>query len=153
MRGPHRSLMILAFLLICGSMLCAQLPAGFASSVLQNGYTAPMGLVFTHGGNWMCTWDKSGTVYVSKWSGTSYVKQATPALDISDEVGNWRDLGLFSVCPDPAFQTNGLMYLYYVVDRHHLLYAGTPQYSPDSNLYFKATIARVTRYRINLTAT
>ena len=112
-----------------------------------------MGVVFTNNGNSMWTWEKSGKVYVSKWSGTTYVKQSTPVLDISDEVGDWRDLGLFSFCPDPAFETNGLVYLYYVVDRHHLLFAGTPQYNIATSDYFKATIARVTRYRLNLNAT
>ena len=149
----HRTLFLLIFFSITESMLFAQLPAGFTSSILQNGYTAPMGLVFTNNGNSMWTWEKSGKVYVSKWNGTTYVKQATPVLDISDEVGDWRDFGLFSFCPDPAFETNGLVYLYYVVDRYYLLNAGTPQYNPAINDYFKASIGRVTRYRLNQGAT
>ena len=126
MNRRYRSLILFIFFFITASRLSAQLPAGFTSSVLQNGFTAPMGVVFTNNGNSMWTWEKSGKVYVSKWNGTTYVKQATPVLDISDEVGDWRDFGLLSFRPDPAFETNGLVYLYYAVDRHHLLFAGTP---------------------------
>src|SRR6185295_219611 len=149
----HRSLILVTFFLISESRLSAQLPAGFSSSVLQSGYTAPMGVVFTNNGNSMWTWEKGGKVYISKWNGTTYVKQVTPVLDISDEVGDWRDFGLLSICPDPDFETNNLIYLYYVVDRHHLLFAGTPQYNPTTDDYFKATIGRVTRYRLNQGAT
>src|SRR4249919_1658581 len=141
----RRTLFLLIFFSIIESMLFAQLPAGFTSSILQNGYTAPMGVVFTNKGNSMWTWEKSGKVYVSKWNGTAYIKQATPVLDISDEVGDWRDLGLLSFCPDPAFETNGLVYLYYVVDRYYLLNASNPQYNSATNDYFKASIGRVTR--------
>src|SRR6476660_5740004 len=139
----HRSPILLILFFIVESRVSAQLPAGFASSILQNGYTAPMGVVFTNNGNSMWTWEKSGKVYVSKWNGTTYVKQTTPVLDISDEVGDWRDFGLFSFCPDPAYETNGLVYLYYVVDRYYLLNAGTPQYNSATNDYFKASIGRV----------
>ena len=128
----------------------AQLPTGFNSNVVQNGYTAPMGIVFTNDGNSMFVWDKAGHVYVSTWNGSVYVKQSAPALEISDEVGDWRDFGLLSFCLDPNFSVNGLVYLYYVVDRHHLLFAGTPNYNATANNYFNASIGRVTRYRMNL---
>ncbi|MEJ0101600.1 MAG: Ig-like domain-containing protein [Bacteroidota bacterium] len=147
-RGP-RNLVLFVLFFIQLSNLSAQLPTGFASSVLQTGYTAPMGVIFSNNGNTMWTWEKSGKVYVSKWNGTSYTKQATPVTDISDEVGDWRDFGLLSFCVDPDFETNGLVYLYYVVDRHHLLFSGTAQYNPATDDYFKATIGRVTRYRLN----
>ena len=123
MNRLHRSLFLLIFFLITESILFATITSWVLHpAFLQNSYTAPMGVVFTNNGNSMWTWEKSGKVYVSKWNGTTYIKQATPVLDISDEVGDWRDLGLFSFCPDPAFETNSLVYLYYVVDRHHLLY-------------------------------
>jgi glucose/arabinose dehydrogenase/PKD repeat protein len=134
------------------SKLSAQLPTGFTSNLVQNGYTAPMGVIFSSNGNSMFTWDKAGRIFVSQWNGIAYVKQTDAVLDISDEVGNWRDFGLLSVCVDPDFDLNGLIYLYYVVDRHHLLYAGTPQYNSATNEYLKATIGRVTSYRLNLGA-
>ncbi len=124
------------------------LPAGFVSSVLQSGYDTPMGTVFSADYKQLFVWEKSGKVWVSLWNGTQYVKQATPVLDISEEVGNWRDFGLASICLDPNFAQNGLLYLFYMVDRHHLLYNGTAKYNPATNEYYNATISRVTRYQV-----
>ena len=140
-------------LLLVGSLsvtdqLFAQLPSGFSRSLVQDNYTNPVGLVFSTDGNQFYVWEKSGRVWVSTWNGTSYVRQSTPVLDISEEVGEWNDFGLHSFCLDPNFQTNGLFYVYYVVDLHHLLYYGTPQYSSTANLYHHATICRATRYRL-----
>jgi len=149
MSRGQRYLVLLVFFFIQLSRLSAQLPSGFASSVLQNGYTAPMGVVFSNNGNTMWTWEKAGKVYVSKWNGSSYAKQATPVLDISEEVGDWRDFGLLSIALDPDFETNSLIYLYYVVDRHYLINFGTANYNPATNDYFKATIGRITRYKLN----
>ena len=47
---------------------------------------------------------------------------------------------------DPAFRVNGYIYLLYAVDRHYLLYFGTPSYNPNANEYNNATIGRLTRY-------
>lgn len=44
-----------------------------------------------------------------------------------------------------------MIYLFYVVDLHHLLHFGTPQYNSSENQYRNATISRVTRYRIQNT--
>ncbi|GAB3939982.1 hypothetical protein GCM10028805_01060 [Spirosoma harenae] len=127
----------------------AQLPTGFNNSLVQNGYTTPMGTVFSADSRQLFVWDKAGRIWVSNWNGAQYIKQATPVLDISEEVGNWRDFGLASMCLDPNFASNGLVYLYYVVDRHHLLYFGTSTYSATKDEYYNATISRVTRYKIN----
>ena len=128
--------------------LLAQLPTGFTLSKAQTGYNQPMGLVFSANQQQQFVWDKSGKVWVSTWNGTSYVQQTTPVLDISEEVGDWRDFGLMSVCLDPNFAQNGLVYLFYIVDRHHLLYAGTAAYDPTKDEYYNATISRVTRYKL-----
>ncbi|WP_375446958.1 RICIN domain-containing protein [uncultured Fibrella sp.] len=112
-----------------------------------------MGLVFSADGQRQFVWDKAGRVWVSVWNGTQYVKQATPALDISEEVGNWRDFGLMSFCLDPNYSQNGLIYLFYIVDRHHLLNAGTAAYSATKDEYYNATISRVTRYQLVTTTT
>ena len=48
---------------------------------------------------------------------------------------------------DPAFESNGLIYLMYAVDRHHLLNFGTPNYNPATTITGQATIGRVTRYQ------
>ncbi len=141
------------FLFIAATRLSAQLPAGFSANIVQSDYIAPMGVVFSTNGSSMFVWDKAGHVYLSQWNGSSYIKQTTPILDISDEVGDWRDFGLLSFCLDPDFDVNGLVYLYYVVDRHHLLYFGTGQYNTATDDYYKATIGRVTRYRLNIGTT
>ena len=51
---------------------------------------------------------------------------------------------------DPNFQNNGLIYLLYVVDRHHLLYFGTGSYNPGTMISGQATIGRVTRYQTTM---
>jgi glucose/arabinose dehydrogenase len=149
-----KALCILLFIMaISTSALFAQLPAGFVDAKMQDGYTSPMGIVFSKDGKRMFVWEKAGKIWCSDWNGTTYVKNATPFLDISEEAADWRDFGLLSMCIDPNFDTNGLIYLFYMVDRHHLLNFGTPQYSATTDDYFKPSICRVTRYKINLGAT
>jgi glucose/arabinose dehydrogenase len=131
------------------SFLSAQLPSGFIDAKIQGGYTTPMGIIFSKNGTKMFVWEKKGTLWVSNWNGITYVKQSTPVIDISPEVADWRDFGFQSVALDPNFDANGLIYLFYQVDRHHLLYFGTPQYDNNTDEYFNASISRLTRYRLN----
>jgi len=143
----------LIFLVIFFCFTCivnAQLPTGYSAVEVQSGYNTIMGVVFNQDGTKMFVWEKRGHVYVSNWDGTTYVKQATPVLDISDEVGDWRDFGFASFCLDPNFDTNGLVYMFYMVDREHLMNFGTPSYDPDDNDYYEASISRVTRYQLNI---
>ena len=137
--------------LISTHRLFAQLPAGFSKTEVQTNYTNPVGMVFSGDGSQFFVWEKSGKIWVSAWNGSAYVRQTTPVLDISEEVGDWNDFGLHSVCFDPNFQANGLVYLFYQVDLHHLLYFGTAQYDSTANLYHHATVSRVTRYRLQKT--
>jgi glucose/arabinose dehydrogenase/PKD repeat protein len=127
----------------------SQLPNGFTDVKIQGGYSAPMGVGFTKDGKRMFVWERKGVIWVSTWNGTTYVKQNSAVIDIQDEVGEWGDFGFHSVALDPNFDSNGLIYLFYQVDRHHLLNFGTSQYSPNVNDYNKASISRVTRYRMN----
>lgn len=126
------------------------LPPGYNADLVQSGYNTIMGAVFNNDGTKMFVWEKRGHVYVSNWDGSQYVRQATPVLNISDEVGDWRDFGFSSFCLDPDFDTNGLVYMFYMVDREHLMNFGTPQYDPNDNDYFEASISRVTRYQLNI---
>ena len=125
------------------------LPAGFSSSTIGSGWTQPVGAAFNKAGTKLFVWEKAGKVYVCNWNATSltYVKQATPVLDISPEVGDWRDHGMLGFAIDPNFDTNGLIYVLYVVDRHYLMFFGTPSYSATTNDYLSATIGRITRYK------
>lgn len=147
-----RTALAIFFFGLINSVATAQtLPTGFIQAKAQEGYSAPMGVVFTPDGQQQFVWDKSGRVWVSNWNGNQYVKQSTAVLDISDEVGNWRDFGLLSFCLDPNYATNGKTYLFYVVDRHHLLNFGTASYNSATNDYYKATISRVTSYQFGTT--
>lgn len=131
----------------------SQLPSGYSSELVINGLFQPMGSVFNADGTKMFMWVKSGKIYVANWDGSNYVLQATPVLDISDEVGDWRDFGFSSICLDPDFDNNGLVYMFYMVDREHLMNFGTPAYDPNDNDYYEASISRVTRYQLNLGST
>ena len=134
------------------------LPTGFSYTTIGSGWVQPVGTTFNSDGTKLFVWEKAGKVYVCNWNGTTYVKQATPVLDISPEVGNWRDHGLLGFALDPNFNVNGLIYCLYVVDRHYLMNFGTGSYNANTNNYYSATIGRLTRYATasgggNLTAT
>ncbi len=117
------------------------LPGNFQDITVSTGWPTIEGFRFDATGQ-MYVWQKNGMVWVVDTNG---IKISTPLLNIYDEVGNWRDHGLNGFVLDPNFRTNGYYYLFYTVDRHHLLYSGTPTYHPDTNKYFAATIVRVTR--------
>src|SRR5688572_30293603 len=119
----------------------ATLPAQFVEEQIGGTWTEAVGLTFAANGR-MYVWERAGRVWIVE----NGVKSATPFLDIRPEVGGWRDSGLLGFCLHPNFLNNGHVYLLYVVDRHHLLYAGTPSYNSSSNQYFAATIGRITRY-------
>ena len=124
------------------------LPPGFSYSYAVTGLSQPVGSAFNSDGTKLFVWEKGGKVYLFNWNSSTqqYVKQTTPVLDISPEVGNWRDHGLVGFAVDPNFNVNGLIYLSYVVDRHYLMNFGTGSYNANTNNYNSATIGRVTRY-------
>jgi len=136
------------FILLTSGYAFAQLPSGFSKNTVQDNYTSPVGIRFTDDGNQFFVWEKSGRLYVSTWNGSGYVRQSTPVLDIHEEVGEWNDFGMLGFCLDPNYKTNGLIYVFYQVDLHHLLYFGTPEYDPATNWYNNATISRLTRYKL-----
>lgn len=145
MRNCCRAIYTLMLLLgvLSGSNLLfgATLPAGFTSESIGGTWTDAIGLTFDANGR-MFVWEKAGKIWVVE----NGVRLSTPLLDISDEVGNWRDHGLMSVVLHPNFLSNGYFYLLYVVDFHHVAQYGTPNYNPTADQYFRATIGRVTRY-------
>lgn len=116
-------------------------PPGFINEIYVGGWDQVVGLTLDENGR-MYAWEKKGVVHIVE----NGVKLPVPLIDISAEVGNWQDHGLMSFALDPDFLLNGYVYLYYVVDRHHLLNFGTPAYDPAQNEYYAATIARITRY-------
>lgn len=122
---------------------------GFSKTLVGSGWSEPVGTAFTKDGTKMFVYQKGGQVYVCNWNSSTktYVKQSTAVLNIGPEVGNWRDHGMLGFALDPNYQTNGLFYVLYVVDRHYLINFGTGSYSSTTDDYFKATIGRITRYR------
>ena len=89
-------------------------------------------------------WEREGIVWML---GPDLAMSMEPMIDIHDEVGAWRDHGLLGLTLDPDFLVNGRLYLLYVVDRYFLLNSESPDYNPNTNQYFQATIGRLTRYQ------
>jgi glucose/arabinose dehydrogenase len=112
------------------------------------GWDFPTGATFSQDGQKLFVWQKGGKVFVcQRDGGGNYIKQDEPVIDLSAEVANWDAHGLVGFALDPNFQSNGFIYLMYVVNRHYLLYYGTGSYVPGTDGTGNATIGRVTRYK------
>jgi len=114
----------------------------FSDNLVSSGWNQVVGFQYDSLGR-MYVWEKSGKVWFVDANG---VKSTTPVINLSDEVGNWRDHGLNGFALDPNFNTNGYIYLYYTVDYYALKNKGKLNYSTTTNEYLRATIVRVTRY-------
>lgn len=123
--------------------LRAQPLSDFSDEVYLDGWDQMVGMTYDANGL-MYVWEKGGTVYVVEDS----VRQPDALFDISEEVGSWGAHGMLGFALDPEYLTNGYIYALYAVDRHHLLYYGTPSYSPTADLINDATIGRLTRYTV-----
>ncbi|MCB0518806.1 MAG: PQQ-dependent sugar dehydrogenase [Lewinellaceae bacterium] len=130
------------FVITFVQVLSAQLPQGFTDELVSDGWTRLIGPVFDATGRGFA-WSQTGYVWRLDESGKPL---PTPLLDLSEEVAGWHDVGMNGMVLDPNFVENGRFYLMYVVDRHHLLYFGTPQYDPAISIKEQATIGRITRY-------
>ena len=126
---------------IFGHAAYATPPAGFVADTIAAGLNEVVGCTFMPDGR-LVHWERAGRVYVHNETGRVL------AIDLHEEVGGWRDHGLLGLALDPNFPSNGLVYLFYVVDRHHLQYFGTPNYNGATDTYHDASIARITRYRL-----
>jgi len=121
------------------------LPPGFLDETVGDDWGQVVGLTCAPDGRlFVC--EKLGRVYTVK----DGVKQTTPVLDISPEVGAWGDHGLLGFALDPHFASNGYIYLLYVVDHHYLKYFGTSEYSPFKSEDYTDTIGRITRWTVDL---
>ena len=136
---------------VVGNIIFAQsttpsLPEGFYDEKVASGWDRPVGITFDENGQGY-VWEKKGRIYLIDKDGN---KAEEALIDIRDEVLNWGDHGLLGFALDPLFVFNGYIYLYYVVDRHHLEAYGTPQYDPEYSIERQATIGRITRYTIDV---
>jgi glucose/arabinose dehydrogenase len=141
--------LVLASGLVAGSVAVSEpnsrpWPPGLVEVPVAGGWQQPVGLTFAEDGR-MFVWERSGKVWIVE----NDIKSPQPLIDLSEEVGNWRDYGMLGFALDPSFSSNGFIYLLYVVDYHHLKHFGTPQYNPNANQYFHDTIGRLVRYRCN----
>ena len=147
-RIPMLSAMIsaIALLLFPASASAATLPVNFTESVINSStgstWNEAAGITFADDGT-LFVWERTGKVWMLHDNAWHNV------INITEEVGGWADYGLLGVTLHPNFLNNGEIFLLYVVDRHHLLHFGTPQYNPNSNEYFNATIGRITRYTLD----
>ncbi len=154
MLAPSRPLAALALGLALLAPDAAQaLPAGFQEQEIVGPWSGASGL----------EWDATGLMYVVERGGKVWLvengqKQPTPFLDISSEVGGWRDYGLLGFALHPNFATNHHVYAYYVVDHYDLRRCNAardnpecqpPQYNPATDEYFQPTIGRITRFTAN----
>lgn len=126
---------------VVGNARAQVVPAGFSDQLVVGGWNQAVGVTFGSDGRGY-VWEKGGRV----WLVENGQPSAQPLVDISEEVGDWRDLGLLGFAIDPNFASNGYVYLLYAVDFHHARYFGTPQYDPGTNEYFRDSIGRLTRY-------
>jgi glucose/arabinose dehydrogenase len=101
----------------------------------------PIGIAFSRKDH-SFVWEKDGLV----WPYHDGQVSTQPLIDIRDEVNNQSDHGLVGFALDPSFLSNGHYYLFYVVDRHHVLFAGTSDYDSDMTITSQASIGRLTRY-------
>ncbi len=137
--GPR--LLVAGAIVMTAVLQSAHAQTTFADELIVGGWDQAVGVTFDANGR-AYVWEKGGKV----WTVENGVRSATPLIDITEEVGNWRDYGLVGFALDPNFLANGRIYLSYVVDYHHLKYFGTPSYNPQVDEFFVDTIARVTRY-------
>ncbi len=135
--------LLTALLLIANTIIYAQLPSEFYDQVLYDNFSDIKGITFDEEGR-LFLWEKAGKVWLVEEEGSL---PTAPLLDLTDEVSNWKDHGLLGFSLDPKFLENGRFYLLYSVDMHHLQYAGTPEYIPDSLDTQNPTFGRVTRYQ------
>ena len=121
------------------------LPDNFFDQIVLDGFERIVGFTFDDNGR-MYLWEKSGIVYLLE----DDQLLPTPLLNISEEVGDYVDHGLLGFALHPNFLNNGFFYTLYVVDRHHLMHFGTPEYHPDSTTTHEATIGRITRFTADI---
>ena len=138
------SILFVAIFLSLHCVAQTELLDEFTEEELQLEVSLPIGIKFDKNG-FGYVWEKAGTVWLIDSSG---VQSDEPLLDISDEVSSYGDHGLIDIALHPSFETNGLLYLYYTVDRHHLYHFGTPEYDPELTIDNQASIGRVARYTV-----
>ncbi len=110
----------------------AVVPPGFAEQLVTSGLKGTTAIEFAPDGR-LFVIEKQGTVWIVE-NGT---RLPTPFLDLRDEVHNAADKGLIGLALDPAFASNGWVYLLYAVD---------PVFGAPDEVGAAVTFGRLTRY-------
>jgi PKD repeat protein len=136
-----------AYLIACIALLASvahALPPGFAEAPIGGSWNEVSGLAWSSDGTRLYVVERGGKVWIVE----NGVRLPTPFLDISDEVGAWRDFGLLGFALHPNFEQNGYVYALFVVDRYYLFNHGTPAYDPAQleSQQNQATIGRLARF-------
>lgn len=141
----HFKFRLLSVLMLASFSLQAQLPEGFEYTLLTDQVFGGVTVDFA----------ENGLVYASDYYGRVWVIEndvlhPDPVLDLTHEVAGFGELGCLGFALHPDFVLNGYFYILYVVDRHHLMYFGTPDFDPEADWQEAATIGRLTRYQVSL---
>ena len=162
---PLMHLLVVKRLLLILALLTASAHATPPSGFVQSQILRPDGQSWNEAIS--LEFDPSGRLWVGERGGRIWILDdphavnTDPFIDISDEVGAWRDHGMADFALDPNFEQTGFVYLFYLVDRHHLLHCVEPAsgvgapicdagYDPATNDYFSASIGRITRYQAKI---
>ena len=132
------SICCLPLIAVLGSVDAAQLPEGFEEEVWVDGLELPTDLAFAPDGTLFVA-QKGGSVRIVRSNG---ILQDAPLIALDDEVNNAGDRGLLGIALDPAFETNGYLYLLYTVD---------PEYGSPEEPASQPTFGRLTRYTLHAT--
>ncbi|MBN8597798.1 MAG: PQQ-dependent sugar dehydrogenase [Planctomycetes bacterium] len=136
---------IRAAIIACGIASSAfALPDGFVDEPIVGNLDRAVGVAFASPTT-AFIWEKAGKV----WRIENGVKAAFPIIDISSEVRNFADYGMLGFALDPAFASNGRVYLLYAVDYYDLVNMGQPGYNPAGSQGQRDSIGRITRYTLN----
>src|SRR2546421_7467270 len=86
------------------------LPAGFSEATINGpagaSWNESVGLKFEDNGR-MYVWERGGRVWFQEYGGTSW----SLLIDLSEEVGGWRDFGLLGFALGPNFFDKSYIYL------------------------------------------
>ncbi|MGH2492145.1 MAG: PQQ-dependent sugar dehydrogenase, partial [Candidatus Limnocylindria bacterium] len=97
----------------------ASFPQGFTQDVVTGGLVEPTAFAFTPDGRILVA-QKSGVVRIVK----AGALLPAPFIDIRDRVNDYFDHGLIGIAVDPAFATNGYVYLLYTYEDNAVNYSG-----------------------------
>ncbi len=133
-RSPRAFATVVASILVARSSSVSAAPPGFVIETTLDGLVKPTALALA----------PDGRAFISELAGVVKVVErgesnAVVILDIVDEVGASADRGLLGLVLDPGFETNGYIYLYFVVD---------PVFGQPNELPASVTFCRLARYTV-----